>query len=89
MRHPHVGHHACPLARLLSPQHAGNRLVRRFVAGQAIPVGYCARHADGLDIALHARQVRRGGASRVGHLTVYTVGLHQTNKRKKSFNNVS
>jgi len=86
VRHPHIGHHARPLARPLSPQHARNRLVRRFVAGQAIPVGHCSGHADGLDVALHARQVCRGRASRVGHLTVYAVSLHNTNERNINVN---
>jgi len=87
VRHPHVGHDACPLARPLSPQHTGHRLVCWFIAGQAIPVGHCARHANGLDVALHARQVRRGRASRVGHLAVYAVGLHQTNEGKTQLGN--
>jgi len=81
--HPHIGHHARPLARPLSPQHAGHRLVSGFVAGQTVPVGHCTGHADGLDVALYARQIRRGRASRVGYLAVYAVGLHQTNREKK------
>jgi len=82
VRHPHVGHHTRPLTRPLGPQHARNRLVRRFVAGKAVSVGYCSGHADGLDVTLHACQVCRGRASRVGHLAVYAVGLHHTNGRK-------
>jgi len=76
--HSHVRHHARPLAGPLSPPHAGHRLVRGFVAGQAVPVGHGSGHAYGLDVALYARQIRRGRASRVGHLAVYAVGLHQT-----------
>lgn len=77
VRHPHVGHHSRPLTRPLGPQHARNHLVGMVVAGQAVSVGYCSGYADGLNVALHACQVCRGRASRVGHLAVYTVGLHQ------------
>jgi len=80
---PHVGHHARPLARLLSPPHTGHRLVCGFVAGQAVPVRHCAGHADGLDVTLYACQISRGRASRVGHLAVYAVGLQQKNGGKK------
>jgi len=82
VRNSHVGHHTCPLARLLRPHHAGHCLVCGIVAGQAVPVRHGAGHADGLDVTLHTHQVRRSRTSRVGDLTVHTIGLHQTNGKK-------
>jgi len=79
VRNSHVGYHTCPLARRLRPHHAGHCLVCGIVAGQAVPVRHCARHANGLDVTFHAHQVRRGRASRVGDLAVHAVGLHRTN----------
>lgn len=75
VRHPHVGHHARPFAHPLRPPHAGLRLVAGIGAGHTVTHGHGAGHADGLDVALHARQVRCGRARRVGHLTVHAISL--------------
>lgn len=85
VRHSHVGHHACPFAGQLRPLHARHRLVGGIVAGQTIAVAYVAGYADGLDVTFHARQVRRGRARRVGHLTVHTISLWMQNTRIKRY----
>lgn len=82
VRHSHVGHHARPLARLLSPLHTGHHLIFRVVCGQTLAIAHVAGQTDRLEIAFDARQVRRGRARRVGHLTVHAVCLREILENK-------
>jgi len=77
VRHPGRGHQPDGFALGHRPLGDGLRPVLGRQRAETVVQFHPGRQPDRLEVGLHARQVRRGRARRVGHLSVHAIRLEQ------------